>query len=96
MDVNELGFSLDIFCLRKDYNNSARAFFDIFDKPFKRLLTLENLLSQIEGMNSHQNGNLMNLVKKVFYLMDRESKGYITYWDVFQGYNLFIFKEFKI
>lgn len=42
-----MGFCLDVLCLRKDYDNIARVFFDVLDKPFKRVLTLENLLSQI-------------------------------------------------
>lgn len=59
-------------------------FFDHFDQAFQRVLPLETLLKQVPT-------ELKETMKRFYYQIDRESKGFITYWDVFQGFTLCIF-----
>jgi Ca2+-binding EF-hand superfamily protein len=63
---------LDALCLRKEYENLARKFFDLFDREFKRIIPREKLSITLE-----------NYKEKLFSEADRDNKGFLTYWDVF-------------
>ena len=96
MDINEFGFSLNIFCY-KIHNDEN---FPVYLKELKKIFNKTPIINKLElikflekflkGKNPKEICKEFflflynfNLCKRLFEILDNENKEFLTYWDFF-------------